>query len=76
MGAVFAAGAVVQCVDVDGVLERAVLDELSLRNMPELTGEAHGEAEPGFGIGVQLGGAELDDVAHACYCVRQVLDKQ
>ena len=63
--AVVLGGALVQRVEVDGVLERAVLDQAALRYLAVVAHEAHGEAEVGLGVRVQLLRAQLDDVAQA-----------
>lgn len=56
-------GALVQRVEVDGVLERAVLDQAPLRDLLVIPREAHGEAEVCLGVWVEFLCAELDDVA-------------
>jgi hypothetical protein len=57
--------AVVEFVKVNGVLERAVLDQAALGDLFVVARQAHGEAEERLGVGVQLLRAELDDVAEA-----------
>lgn len=58
--------AIVQGLDIDGVLEGAVLNQRALGDGLILAGEAHGEAEVDLGVRVEACGAELDDVSHAC----------
>lgn len=65
MGTIVARGALVERLEVDGVLEGAVLDQGTLGDVLVVAGEAHDEAEAGLGVGVELAGAELDDVAEA-----------
>jgi hypothetical protein len=62
---VVAGGALVELVEVDGVLEGAVLDEGALGDVGVVLGQAHDEAEVDLGVGIQLAGAELNDVADA-----------
>lgn len=50
---------------VDSMLERTVLDQLTLRDVAVVAYKTHGEAERDLGVGVELRGAKLDDVAHA-----------
>lgn len=57
--------ALVQPLKVDGVFERAVLNETSLGNMPVVPGHAHGKSKKRFGVGIQLLRAELDYVPKA-----------
>src|SRR4051812_34380008 len=64
-GAVVLTDAVVQLIEVDAVLKRAVRHELPLRDARVLPRQAHGEAEVDFRVRVQRGGAQLDDVAQA-----------
>lgn len=64
-GAVVLDSAVVELFKRDAVLEGAVLDELALGDELVLAGDAHCEAEVDFGVRVELGGAQLEDVAHA-----------
>ena len=60
-------GALVEAVKVNGVLERAVLDQAALGYVLVVSCQAHGEAEERLGVGVELLRAELDDVAEACF---------
>lgn len=65
VSAVVAGGALVELLDVDGVLQGAILDEGALGNLLVVLGQAHDEAEADLGVGVELARAELDDVAQA-----------
>lgn len=64
--AVVRGGALVEAVKVDGMLQRAVLDQGALRDVFVVARQAHGEAEVRLGVGVESLRAELDDVAEAC----------
>ncbi|TQV98831.1 hypothetical protein IF1G_02911 [Cordyceps javanica] len=63
--AVVAGGALVELLNVDGVLKSAVLDKGAVGDMGKVLGQAHDESEADFGVRVQLARAELDDVAQA-----------
>ena len=63
MCAVVARGALVESLEVNGMLQRAVLDQGTLGNVLVVLGQAHDEAEIDLGVRVELAGAELDDVA-------------
>src|SRR5690625_3413652 len=63
--AVVARGTLVERLEVDGVLESAVFDESTLRNVLVVLSQTHDEAQVDLGVRVQLAGAELDDVAEA-----------
>lgn len=63
--AIIGADAVVQLVEVDTMLESAVLNEVLIWDFGVVAGHAHGEAEVDLGIRVDVGGAELDDVTKA-----------
>lgn len=57
--------ALIQRLEVDGMLERAVLDQRAFGDVLEVLAQAHDEAEADLGIGVEFAGAELEDVAYA-----------
>lgn len=65
LGTVVLGGAFVELVKVDGVLERAILDQAALGDLIVVLGQTHSEAKEDLGIGVQLLGAKLDDVSEA-----------
>lgn len=65
VGAVVASGALVELVEVDGMLEGAVFDEGAFGDVGVVLGQAHDEAEVDLGVGIQLAGAEFDDIAYA-----------
>jgi len=62
---VVAAGALVQLLETHAVLQCAVVYEIVLGNGVVLVRHAHCEAEVGLGVRVEVGGAELEDVAEA-----------
>lgn len=49
------------------MLESTVFEECTLRDVFVLLGEAHGKPEIDLRVGVELGGAELDDIAEAFF---------
>lgn len=57
--------ALVQLLKINGMLERAVLHKRALGDVLVILSKAHHETEAELGIGVELAGAQLDDVAHA-----------
>ena len=63
--AIIAAGAIVQLLEADAVLERAVVHEVVAGDVLVVARQAHGEAEVGLGVGVEVCGAEFEDVAEA-----------
>lgn len=65
MSAIVAGRALVQGVEVDGVLKSAVLDEGPVGDVLVVPAQAPHEAQAGLCVRVQLLGAELDDVAQA-----------
>lgn len=65
MGSVIAGRTLVKRLEVYGVLQGAILDESALGDVVVVLGEAHDKAEVDLGVGVELAGAQLDDVAHA-----------
>lgn len=65
VGAVVARGALVNLANIYSVLESAVLDEGAVGNALIVPREAHDEAKADLGVGVELAGAELDNVAQA-----------
>lgn len=65
VGAVVTGGAFVELVEVDGMLEGAVFDERAVGDERVVFGEAHDKAEIDLGVGIELVGAEFDDVAYA-----------
>ena len=54
VGAVVLGRALVKLAKVDGVLERAVLNQVALRDVSVVSRHAHGEAQERLGVGVQL----------------------
>lgn len=65
VGGLVAGGAFVELVEVDGVLEGAVFDERAIGDLGVILGQAHDKAQVDLGVGIQLVGAEFDDVADA-----------
>lgn len=65
MGGLVAGSAFVELVEVDGVLEGAVFDERAIGDLGVVLGQAHDKAQVDLGVGIQLVGAEFDDVADA-----------
>lgn len=59
------AHALIQCLEVKTVFERAVLDERFGRDFLVVVDEAVGEAEIELGVGVLGCGAQHEDVAQA-----------
>lgn len=57
--------ALVQRLEVDGMLESAVLDQRAFWDVLVVLGQAHDEAEADLGIGIEFAGAELEDIAYA-----------
>lgn len=65
VSSVVTGSALVELVEVDGVLESAVFDERAIGDLGVVPGQAHDEAEMDLGVGIELAGAEFDDVADA-----------
>lgn len=47
------------------MFEGAVFDKAALGDVLVVFGQAHDEAQVDLGVGVELAGAKLDDIAHA-----------
>lgn len=60
--AVILARALVQLLEIDGMLQRAVLDETPLRDMWVVLDQTHGESKVGLRVGVYVLGTEQHDV--------------
>lgn len=60
-----AACALIQLLEVDGVLQRTALDQGFIGDLLVVVGETHDEAEIDARLRVEVGGAQLEDVAHA-----------
>lgn len=65
MCAIVPCSALVDGLEVDGVLQRAVFNKISLGDTAVVAGQAHDEPEVDLGVRVQLASAKLDDIAHA-----------
>lgn len=65
MRAIVLCGAIVDGLDVHGVLQRAIFNERPVWNVFVVARQAHDEAETDLGVWVQLPSAEFDNVAHA-----------
>jgi hypothetical protein len=65
VGSLITGSAFVELVEVDGMLQSAVFDERAIGDLGVVRGQAIDEAEIGLGVGVELVGAEFDDVANA-----------
>lgn len=65
VGSLIAGRAFVELIEVDGVLESAVFDERAIGDLRVVPGQAHDEAEMDLGVGIELAGAEFDDIADA-----------
>lgn len=65
MGSFITGGAFVKLAKVDGMLQSAVFDERAIGDLGVVLGQAHDEAEMDLGVGIELAGAEFDDVADA-----------
>lgn len=65
VGSLIPGGALVELAEVDGVLESAVFDERAIGNLGVVFGQAHDEAEMDLGVGIELAGAEFDNIADA-----------
>ncbi|KAK1252933.1 hypothetical protein MKX08_004120 [Trichoderma sp. CBMAI-0020] len=65
VGSLITGGALIELVEVDGMLQSAVLDERAIGDLGVVLGQAHDEAEMDLGVGIELAGAEFDDVADA-----------
>ena len=74
MCAVVPRSALVESLEVNSVLQRAVLNQGALWDVLVVLGQAHDEAEVDLGVGVELAGAELDDVAQAFLGAMLALD--
>lgn len=57
--------AFIQLLKVHPVLERAFLHQGTLWNLVIVLCQTHGEAEVDLGIGIQMRGAQLNNVPHA-----------
>lgn len=58
---------VVKGLDVNGVFQSAVLDQSTVGDGAVFAGKTHGESEVDLGIGVEVDGAKLNNVSHACH---------
>lgn len=65
VGSLIPGGAFVELVEVDSMLQSAVFDERAIGDLGVVLGQAHDEAEMDLGVGIELAGAEFDDVADA-----------
>lgn len=74
MTAVVARGTLVELLDINGVLQGAVLDKGPLRNLLVVFGQAHDEAEADLGVRIELACAEFDNIAHALVGAMLALD--
>lgn len=61
-GAVVLARALVQLLEIDGMLQRAVLNETPLRDVWVVLDHTHGEPKVGLRVGVYVLGTEQHDV--------------
>jgi hypothetical protein len=63
MGTVVTSGALVEGLEIDGVLQSTVFDESALGNMLVVLGQAHDKTEVDLGVGIEFASAEFEDVA-------------
>lgn len=65
VGSFITGSAFVELVEVDSMLQSAVFDKRAIGDLRVVLGQAHDEAEMDLGVGIELAGAEFDDVADA-----------